>query len=99
MGIIILLGAGGERFFRSHVEQTVRLLGAMRLGGGDYVYLSPLVEMPGTEYGQRALTDRIQPLSPERMAEQEQLIRSGLSLGPRRDRPYVAHYDVSHFVY
>jgi hypothetical protein len=98
-GIIILLGAGGERFFDSHITQTIELLRAMPLQKGDYIYLSPLVEMPHTEYTRQALADQVEPLSPSRLAEQEQRIRAGLRLATREKRPYIASYDVSHFVY
>jgi radical SAM superfamily enzyme YgiQ (UPF0313 family) len=99
VGVIILLGAGGERFFDSHIDQTVQLLRAMDLEQGDYIYLSPLVEMQQTEYARQAQADHIEPLSPRRVAEQERRIRAGLKLGSRDDRPYVAKYDTSHFVY
>ncbi|MFV1964157.1 MAG: radical SAM protein [Pirellulaceae bacterium] len=99
VGIIILVGAGGERFFHSHIDQTVQLLRAMRLGRGDFIYLSPLVEMPETEYAHQALAGHIEPLSPSRLTEQEQRIRAGLNSGPREERPYVARYNVSRFVY
>jgi len=99
VGVIVLMGAGGEPFFESHVTETARLIAAMALGRGDYVYLSPLVDMPETEYAQRAAVKGLAPLSPQRMAEQEQLLRAALPAGPRAERPFVARYDVSQFVY
>jgi radical SAM superfamily enzyme YgiQ (UPF0313 family) len=98
-GIIILLGAGGERFFNSHITETIQLLQSMPLQKGDYIYLSPLVEMPHAEYTHQALADQVEPLSPSRLAEQEQRIRAGLKFAARENRPYIATYDVSHFVY
>ena len=71
----------------------------MRLAQGDFVYLSPLVEMPGSEYTQHALRESVEPLTADRMAEQEQLLRASLAAAPRERRPYVARYDVSQFVY
>ena len=41
----------------------------------------------------------IRPLTPSEMAEQERLIRAGLNATPSRDGPYVAHYEIEHFIY
>lgn len=99
VGVIVLLGAGGERYFQAHVDETIGLLRRMPLGRGDYVYLSPLVAMPGAEHGRQLRDEQIEPLSPSRMAEQQRLIRAGLAATARQGGPYVARYDVAHFVY
>ena len=99
VGVVILVGAGGERFFESHIERTVALLKTMPLGVGDYIYLSPLVDMPDTEYVPRSQAGGVEPLSAERMREQEQRLRAGFAAAQGGERPYVARYDVSHFVY
>ncbi len=99
IGVILLIGAGGESFFNAHVDHSVRLLNAMPLARGDFIYLSPLVDLPGTEYSRLARAEGVTPLTTERMIAQEQQIRGGLDFQSRRDRPYLAHYDVSHFVY
>ena len=99
VGVIVLVGAGGEDFFQSHVAETARMLHTMPLARGDYVYLSPLVDMPETEYSERSAAKGLTPLSAERAAEQEQQLRAAFATGLRRERPFVARYDVSHFVY
>ncbi len=98
-GLIVLLGAGGEQYFDVHVAETVSLIRAMQLQAGDMVYLSPLVDAPATEYAERARAAEIEPLSPERLAQQQRLIRDGVMAGLARSSPYVAHYEVEHFVY
>ncbi len=98
-GVIVLLGAGGERFFDAHVRETVALVRSMELGAGDVVYLSPLVAAAGTEYQQLAQSAGIEPLTATRLAEQQQLLRDGILSGRSAARPYVAHYEVEHFVY
>ncbi|MHB8972096.1 MAG: radical SAM protein [Pirellulaceae bacterium] len=99
VGVIVLVGAGGERFFDEHVQQTVHLIRAMDLEPGDYVYLSPLVAAHGAEYAQIAAADHVVPLSPARLIAQEQLIRQGLHAATGRRGPYLAHYEVENFVY
>ncbi len=89
VGVIVLLGAGGERFAEAHVRETVRVLNVLPLGKGDYIYLSPLVVKPGSAYDAPLL-------SPEQIREQEQAIRAGLYFSPK---PYVARYELETFVY
>ena len=71
----------------------------MQLDKGDFVYLSPIVAAHGAEYAEQAQADGIEPLSPQRLAQQEQLIRDGIRASPASQGPYVAHYEVEHFVY
>ncbi|MHB0957912.1 MAG: radical SAM protein [Pirellulaceae bacterium] len=99
VGVIVLVGAGGERFFDEHVQQTVQVIRAMDLGPDDYVYLSPLVAAQGAEYAQLAEAEQVCPLTPARLAEQERLVRQGLQATAGRRGPYVAHYEVENFVY
>jgi radical SAM superfamily enzyme YgiQ (UPF0313 family) len=54
VGVIVLIGVGGSRYFEPHVVETTDLLNALRLGKGDLVYFSPLWASPGSEYLQRS---------------------------------------------
>lgn len=99
VGVIFLVGVGGEEYFDSHVAETVRLVHAMPLESGDYIYLSPLVDMAGTEYAGQSANAGLTPLSAERMVEQERRLRTAFVALPRLARPFVARYDVSQFVY
>jgi radical SAM superfamily enzyme YgiQ (UPF0313 family) len=99
VGVIVLIGVGGERFFDEHVRETISVIRAMGLQKGDYVYLSPFVAAQGAEYVQLAEADSIHPLTPDRLVEQEQLIRRGMRRAPASGGPYVARYDVESFVY
>jgi hypothetical protein len=92
VGVIVLLGAGGERFAEAHVRETLRVLNALPLGKGDYIYFSPLVVKPGSAYDAPLL-------SPEQIRNQEQTIRAGLRFDPGRGKPYVARYEIESFVY
>lgn len=44
VGIIILVGAGGQSLWKEHVKRSIAFLKEINLGRGDIVYLSPLVE-------------------------------------------------------
>jgi radical SAM superfamily enzyme YgiQ (UPF0313 family) len=96
VGVIVLVGAGGEPYYDEHVRETIQLIQAMRLEPGDYVYLSPIVAAHGAEYTEIAAAGGIAPLSPARLHAQESLLRDGIR---QPQGPYVAHYEVDDFVY
>ncbi len=99
-GIVVLLGAGGERFSDAHVEETAAALRSMRLGREDVVYFSEFVDDPSLRYARRAAGEKdLHPLPPERAAEQRMRIAAAVrAAGPERS-PRLATYDIREFVY
>jgi hypothetical protein len=96
VGVIVLLGAGGERFFNAHARRTAELLAQMRLGPEDIVYFSELVEHPTADYARRAAAEEIDPLPHERLVDQRRSIEMALGDASQARR---AAYDVREFVY
>jgi radical SAM superfamily enzyme YgiQ (UPF0313 family) len=96
VGLIVLLGAGGERYFNTHARRTAELLAQMELGPEDIVYFSELVEHPTADYARRAEAEGIEPLAPERLLDQRRSIEMALGSAFRARR---AAYDVREFVY
>lgn len=96
VGIIILLGAGGDRYARAHVAQTIALLNRLPWSAGDILYFSELIEPFAGEYTQMAMEAGIQPLSPEQMREQRRELEASLRLPHGVQR---ATYDIREFVY
>lgn len=96
VGVIVMLGIGGETYSHGHVTDTVRLLEQLNLSQGDLLYLSEYVEEPGTEYGQLAEEAGIRPLTYEEIRRQEMALRSCISptLGCK-----TATYDIREFIY
>lgn len=99
VGIIVLLGAGGKQFDQAHSRETCRVINALPIGRGDYIYLSPLVVYHGGPYDDTALRQKIDPLSETEIGAQESRIRGGFRFDPHRGRPYVARYELETFVY
>jgi len=99
-GVIVLLGAGGERFSEAHVRETAAVLTRMGLGRRDLLYFSELVDDPALEYGRRAagVPDRA-PLGPSRCAEQREGILSSFRPVDAAAPPRTATYDIREFVY
>ncbi len=99
-GVIVLLGAGGERFADAHAARTAETLTAMRLGPNDLVYFSEYVDEPGLAYGRRAAgAPDLLPLSPERNAQLRRSILAGLRPADPARPPRSATYDIREFVY
>jgi len=95
VGLIVMIGLGGDRFAAGHVADTIAVLNQMPLGEGDLIYFSDLVEEPNTLYPQIAQQQGIQPLSTEGRSGQRAALRAGLhSRGMK-----VSNYDVREFVY
>ena len=99
-GVIVLLGAGGERFAAAHAARTAEVLTAMRLRPDDLVYFSEYVDDPGLTYGHRAAgAEDLRPLPPERCADQRGAIVDGIRRVPGARPPRHATYDIREFVY
>jgi hypothetical protein len=99
-GVIVLVGAGGERHHRGHVTRTVETLSAMRLGPGDIVYFSDYVDDPSLGYGRRAAgAVDLMPLSAERARTQREAIAGAFRPADPARPPRIARYDIREFVY
>ena len=95
VGIIVLIGLGGERFAVGHVADTVNVLNQMQLAAGDLLYFSDLVEEPKTPYPVLAGQHGIRALTRSERAAQRQALRSSLSPSDAK----ISNYDVREFVY
>lgn len=99
VGIIILLGAGGEQFARGHVQDTVRVINDMRLDLDDQIYFSELIEFEDMQYAKNAFQEEIAPLDSKRIFRQANTIQSMLKFDPHRGTPHISRYDIREFVY
>ncbi len=96
-GVIVLVGAGGERFAAAHVARTAEVLDAMDLGPSDIVYLSEYVADPSLAFGRDSAGPAdLAPLSPRRARQQQEAIATAVRRAPG---PRLARYDLREFVY
>jgi hypothetical protein len=99
-GVIVLLGAGGERFASAHAEETAEILSAMSLGPRDLLYFSEYVDDPSLGYGAKAAgAPDLLPLAAARAAEQRDAITNAFRPGQPGRAPRIASYDIREFVY
>lgn len=99
VGVIVLLGIGGERFDESHVRRTAETLTRLRLGPSDLLYFSDFVEMPGLAYTARAQEPELRPLDAAGCARQRTAILEAWRPADARRLPRVASYDIREFIY
>ena len=99
VGVIVLLGAGGQQFSATHIRESARLINSLPLGRGDYIYFSPLETTPCGHYDVKALANGIHHLTDTELREQEAAIRAALRFDTKRGRPYLARYELETFVY
>jgi radical SAM superfamily enzyme YgiQ (UPF0313 family) len=99
VGVIAMVGVGGDRFAQQHEEKTISAINAMGLGEGDIVYLSDFVNHPGLPYEQLAAERKICDLKYGDLCAQRQAIRAGFRWSDPNKAPQVALYDIREFVY
>lgn len=99
VSLIFLLGAGGRQLSDLHLRETIELLGQMRLGPKDRVYLSDLLVHSGSDYDCLSQQAGLTPLTRWECRLQARHLREALDYpAPPRGTP-VALYDVRQFVY
>ena len=98
LGLIVLIGPGGDQFAEAHVEETAALLRKMPLGTEDVIYLSPLHTSPDSAYAHRAQEARIRALTALEIEEQTKRMRASLT-STQQPGPRLARYDIREFVY
>jgi radical SAM superfamily enzyme YgiQ (UPF0313 family) len=99
VGVIVLLGAGGRKYARQHVRDTVRLLNEMRLDMDDILYFSELIESEGLPYTQAAYDAGLVPLTTEERLAQGEAIERQLRFSQAGGVPHISRYDIREFVY
>ena len=99
VGVIVMIGIGGEEYFEEHVKETVKAINFMKLEKGDFLYISEFIEHPGLEYSIEASELGIKALPQDRVAEQINLVRQGIKFADPENLPKIAIYDLGEFIY
>jgi hypothetical protein len=97
--VILLLGAGGQRYAEGHVTDSIALLNAMPLVRGDLIYFSDFVAQANAPYTRLAEAAGIDALPAAALRAQEAAIRAGYAPHDRQQPPQFARYDIEDFVY
>lgn len=95
VGLIVMVGVGGEGFLQAHARATLEALEQMPLEQHDLVYLSPFVEHPGSAYARAREAAGLVPMEWKAIeAETARLATAVRRLGVR-----AARYDIREFIY
>ncbi len=97
VGIIVMVGLGGDRFAGQHVTRTAAAVNEVDLGEGDLLYFSELVAASDSPYTTQTAEAGIRELDAEERTAQRHAIERRLLFGT--SRPKIATYDVREFVY
>ena len=97
VGVMVLVGLGGERFADAHVADTAAAVNEMTLGAGDLLYFSELVDLPGSPYLASVAQAGIRALTADERKAQRRAIESRLHF--TSSAPQIATYDVREFIY
>jgi radical SAM superfamily enzyme YgiQ (UPF0313 family) len=95
VGVIVMVGLGGDRFAAQHVAHTLDTVGAMPLDADDMIYLSAYRPAPLTEYPADTAAAGITPLTPDAEKAQQQALQAALRAQFPQTR--VAPYRVEGF--
>ena len=98
VGVIILLGAGGQRYAAEHVRDSAAALNAMQLDAGDILYFSELFAGEETAYARGAAEAGLAPLTPGECAAQQAAIEARLAFSGC-GAPHSSRYDIREFIY
>jgi hypothetical protein len=99
VGVIAMVGAGGEQTRDDHRRATLALVQAMPLDAGDLVYLSPFVDQEPSPYSAAARAAGLTPMSERAIRAEVQRWKDELSAWARPRRMRISNYDVREFIY
>lgn len=95
VGLIVMVGVGGQEHRDVHAEKTLKAISRMPLADGDLVYLSPFIEHPGSEYARRRDDAGLTPMTEAEIeAELRRLAKEIRGMGMK-----AARYDIREFIY
>lgn len=99
VGLIVMVGVGGERFRVDHRRDTLDLLTGLALNAEDLIYLSPFVAGVDSPYMQDAESAHLGFLDEDCIDAEMQTFRHALKPWAQSNGVRVSTYDIREFVY
>lgn len=99
VGVIILAGAGGEKYAEQHVRHTVDIINALPLDQNDLIYFSEMIDHRKSEYSALMREANIRPLTIGEIDHQMTQMRAGFEFHNLQHAPKVSYYDIREFIY
>ncbi len=99
VGVIVLVGAGGDKYAEQHVQHTVDIINELPLDANDLIYFSELVDYPDSFYSALAQAEHIRPLTIHEIEHQMAEMRAGFRFRDLDRAPKISFYDIREFIY
>lgn len=99
VGLIIMVGIGGQDYAAAHFAATVELIHSLPLTKDDLVYLSPFVPSDDSPYVDDARQAGLTPLDDDAIAAEEARFKAALLPWAKAIGVRISHYDVREFIY
>ncbi|MHA1983658.1 MAG: radical SAM protein [Candidatus Hodarchaeales archaeon] len=98
---IFLIGAGGKKYEKSHISDSIKLINELKLAKGDLIYFSKLVPSPNSEYNLLLQEETIEPLNEDELENQVQFFKTKIKdiYLDNSEKPKVAKYEIRDFLY
>lgn len=99
VGLIAMIGVGGEVYCEAHRRDTVALIQQMPLDQNDILYLSPFVADPASIYTEDIEAAEIEAMSEEAIEQEMANFRAALKPWTQPRRIRISTYDIREFIY
>jgi len=99
VGIIFMVGIGGQTFREQHFQHTVKLITELPLAKNDLIYISPFVPSADAPYVYEAAERGIPPLNEHELAQEAQRFRRALMPWAHKRGVRISHYDIREMLY
>lgn len=99
VGLIFMVGVGGERYRQAHFEDTIALLQRLPLDDDDLIYVSPFVASDDSPYVQEMDASAIKPLDEAEIMAEEGRFKAALTPWARSRGVRISRYDIREFLY
>jgi radical SAM superfamily enzyme YgiQ (UPF0313 family) len=98
---IFLIGAGGKKYEKSHISDSLNLIKDLNLAKGDLIYFSKLVPSPNSEYNLLLQEETIEPLNEDELEDQVQFFKTKIKdiYLDNSEKPKVGKYEIRDFLY
>ncbi len=88
LGLILMVGVGGQQWREAHRKASLEWLQALELSRTDRIFLSAFVPHPDQPYFEQARAEGIVPLSSQELIQETDLWRQALKSLPAQIVPY-----------
>lgn len=95
VGIIIMTGIGGDKFYEEHINETVKILKDLPLDKNDIIYFSDFVIFEDLPYLEKTKKENIRNLNFEEIKNQREIIFKNITPSPS----LISFYNILEFIY